>query len=98
MNAPGSPTPHSSGLRDAAAVAKGERSVRGVRSLLAQVVPFSVQGPKAAQIRHQVARLSFAFERRTTADCVAQRSNPALLTDTDTSPLRAQRGAAKRGR
>jgi hypothetical protein len=26
------------------------------------------------------------------------RSNSALLTDTSTSPLRAQRGAAKRGR
>src|SRR5688572_10969288 len=86
-------------------VASNPRSRVGVvRSGLAvhwvsqHLAAFTAQAPKAAQTRQQGAIAGRPIERRTTTACQGRRSNRALLTDTYTSPLRAQRGAAKRER
>ena len=53
---------------------------------------------KAPPPRPQCITLGAVLDLRTTAGCEPQRSNTVSVTDTSTSPLRAQCGAAQRER
>ena len=70
----------------------------GASPRLSQLLAVNVaRCPNAATTTLQCTVAS-AFVDRTTANRLAQRSNSAVLTDTYSSPLRAQRGAANRER
>src|SRR5918994_6530274 len=58
----------------------------------------AVQRPTTAATTHLRARACSSVEHRTTSNGLAPRSNNAVLTDTYSSPLRAQHGAANRER
>ena|SRR5687768_7506632 len=92
------PTPHSSVASDARAFAQVERSAGGLLGLAPELFSFNARAPKAAQLLHRRVEASSERDHRTTTVGGPQRSNPALLTDTFTSPLRARHGAAKRER
>ena len=92
------PTLHSSVAFNASAFAQAERAAGGLLGSAPELFSFNARAPKAAQQSHQRAEGSSGLEHRTTTVGGPQRSNSALVSDTFSSPLRAQRGAAQRER
>ena len=74
-------TPQSSIATNTTAAARFEHLGRAMRGVSQKSPASTPQALKAAELRHQAARVSLVFERRTTTDCGTWRSNSALVSD-----------------